>query len=483
LAYKPTSRSALWVVADTGGTTVISLISVLIMARLIGPTDFGSAAIAVGFVQILNLYVEGLLHDALIQNRGVGEGAFEEAFWFAAAIGLTVAIIAGVATLVVHGAMARPLALLIFGSSLSLPFSGMTGACNARSRREMDYKSVAAPSVVAKLVSSVSGVATAAMGFGPWSLVIQFITGAVVQALGLLLMTDWRPPLRVSISGLKPLWGFALPYAAMHTLVGLRVQGFVTLAAAFGGLAVAGYVNVAFRLTLAPQILLTTSLTNVGLPLLAHEQQDRDRLEAAFHRLTRIIAFGFPVAFLGLAFCASSIVHVLLGTEWLPSVLPMRIFALAAAVYFVRMPSSLLLRALGYVRYSLMNAVMHLVLTLGSMLLLRPKTAVAASFLWFIPLVPLVPITVFVVRRRVGLSIRSQLDGLFVPVSCSAIMLAILAAVGFLLRGEPQVIRLGIFVATGVLSYIGLVLLFDREIRGMAVTQYRSMFSPLSPDS
>jgi O-antigen/teichoic acid export membrane protein len=480
LDYKPAPRSVFWVLADTGGTTVISLISILIMARLIGPTDFGSAAIAVGFVQIANLYVEGLLHDALIQNSNVKESAFEEAFWFVAAIGLAIALFAGIATFFVHGATARPLALLIFGSTLSLPFSGMSGACNARSRREMDYKLVAAPSVAAKLLSAVSGLAAAAAGLGPWSLVIQLIVGAAVQSIGLLMMSGWRPKLRFTISSLKPLWAFALPYAVMHTLVGLRAQGFVSLTAAFGGLAAAGYVNVAFRLTLAPQILLATSLTNIGLPLLAREQHNRARLESAFQNLNRTVAFGLPIAFLGLALCAHPIVHALLGSEWLPSVLPMQAFAVVAAIYFLRMPSALLLRSLGYVRYSLMNAIMHLVVTLGGMLLFHPQTTVLASLLWILPIVPLMPITIYVVSRRVGLSVSSQFRGLLAPIGCTAVALSAVIVVETLLRSSSDVIVLAASVTTGVLVYIGLVVQFSSEIRRIAISQYSFLFRRLS---
>jgi O-antigen/teichoic acid export membrane protein len=449
------------------------------MARLIGPTDFGSAAIAVGAVQIVNLYVEGLLHDALIQNRKIEEVAFDEAFWFVLSIGVLIALLVGVATFFVQGETARHLAFLIFGSSLSLPFSGMTGVCNARSRREMDYKLVAAPSVAGKLISAASGLTMAAMGFGPWSLVTQFVVAAFVQSMGLLLISGWRPRLRFSIASLKPLWAFALPYAVMHTLVGLRIQGFVTLTAAFGGLATAGYVNVAFRLSLTPQIMLATSLTNIGLPLLAREQHNRKRLEEAFHRLNRMVAFGFPMAFLGLACCASPIIHVLLGAQWLPSVIPIQVFSVAAAVYFIRMPSSLLLRALGYVRYSLMNAIMHLVMMLGAMLWLRPNTAVVASVLWILPLVPLVPITFYVVRRQLGLSIISQLAGLMVPIGCSAAALAVLAVVAVLLHPASEVVMLAALVSTGMVSYFALVLMFDSEVRDLVSSLHRSLFRRL----
>lgn len=462
-AYSP--RSFLWVAADTGGTTLISLLAMLVMARLIGPRDFGAAAIAVGAVQVVNLYVEGLLHDALIQNRDVKEDAFEQGFWLSAGIGSVLAAAAAGGWLVMRGRAGGELALLIFAASLSLPFSGMTGVLNARLRRELDYKVVAAPSVAAKLLSSLVGLAAAALGAGPWSLIAQLVAGAAIQALGLLAASSWRPAFRPTLAALRPLWGFALPYAMMHTLVGLRIQAFTMLTAALGGLAAAGYINIAFRLTLNPQILLTTALTNVGLPLLSRHQRDRPELEAAFHRLNRLNALGLPVAFFGVAVCADLLVRVLLGPRWLPSIAPMQVFAVGAGLYFLRMPSALLLRAMGLVRYSLLNAIMHLVLTLGGMLWLGSRDPFVASLLWVAPLIPLAPLTLYVVRRETGLSVAIQLRGVAGPMLCAAGMAAAVIGARPLLAALPAALQLAACVGIGGATYLGLVLLTDPQAR------------------
>ena len=472
-------RSVYWVIADTGGTTVISMLAMLVMARLIGPSDFGSAALAIGLIQVINLYVEGLLHDALIQSRTIAEEAFDQGFWLVTALGTALAAIAGIAWLLLRGMDGGAIAMLIFAAALSLPFSGITGSCNARLRREMDYKIVAAPSVAAKLFSSLIGLAAAFAGAGAWSLIIQFVAGAVIQATGLLLASNWRPPLQFSIKALAPIWGFALPYAVMHTLVGLRIQGFTALAAAFGGLASAGYINVAFRLTLAPQLILATTLTNLGLPLLSQHQNDRPALLGAYHRLNKLTALTFPVAFLGVAVCADPLVRVLLGTQWLPSIVPIQIFAAGGAVYFLRMPSTLLLRALGQVRYSLLNAIMHIVITLGIMVCLRSDSAVVESLLWVAPLVPLMPLTFYIVQREAGMSVATQLSGAAGPAVCALAMAAAVLAVSRPLAGYSDLATLALSVTTGVLVYTGLILASDGEARALAIRPVRAIGSRL----
>ncbi len=474
MSRKPTRRSAFWVVADLGTNTIFSILGILIIARLVGPQQFGAAAVAVGLIQVVNLYVGGLLHDALIRDRTISDDAFDQGFWLTAAIGVSVAGLAGCAALVLHGTEAETLALLVFAASLSLPFSGMIGICNARLRRGMDYRFVAVPSVASKLFAVVIGIGTAMAGAGGGSLVFQLVGGAIAQAIGLLLISRWKPRVSLSISALRPLWRFALPYAVMHSLVGLRIQGFVSLVAVFGGYAAAGYVNVAFRLTLTPQIMLTTSLSDVGLPLMALEVHDRQALKKAFLRFEKWTALAFPIVFFGLAACSHLVVRVVLGPTWLPSAPAMAVFAICSGLYLLRIPSSLLLRVLGHVRYSLLNSIMHLVITLGGLILLQPTSLLQTSLLWFAPLVPLMPLTIIAIRREAGFPALMQLRALLAPLGFVAGTLGIVFLVQIATNQLPAAEALAAPISAGGITYLTLLLLFDSEARGLVVGQLRA---------
>ena len=72
--------SMFWAVTETGGTAALSIVTMLIMARIMGASEFGIAALIIGCIQLLNLFVADLFHDALIQNRRLDEDAFDKAF-------------------------------------------------------------------------------------------------------------------------------------------------------------------------------------------------------------------------------------------------------------------------------------------------------------------------------------------------------------------------------------------------------------------
>lgn len=472
LSASKSPRSAAWVVADTGGVTLLSMATMLFMARAMGPADFGAAALAIGLIQVVNLYAEGLLHDALIQKQDSGDDAFSQAFWFVLRLGLAMVVVAGAAAFLLRDTPVGFVAKLSAAAAISLPFSGMVGVMNARLRRGFDYRVVAIPSVGSKVLSSLIGLALAYSGFAAWSLVLQYVAGFVVQAAGLLLAGGWRPPLTFRTQALRPLWRFALPMAFMHTLVGSRLQAFTTLVAVVGGLPTAGVINMAFRLTVTPQVVLNTAIGNVGLPLLARHQDDRDELAKAFRSFSHFVAIGLTPIFLGLAACSDTLVDVLLGERWAQSAGAVRLMAIAAALYLLRLPSSMLLRALGRVRYSVANAVMHLVVTLGLMALLRPQAPVLACLLWCAPLLPLIPATLFVVRRETGLSYAAQLVDILPPVVAAAVMALCAAALARLQAlGVPAPATLAVQIVSGGVIYVTLLLALDRRARELVVQE------------
>jgi PST family polysaccharide transporter len=65
------ARSFWWVVVESVGASGVSLVAVVLLARLLSPADFGVAAMALGIVQLLGVLVEMMFHDALVQRAEV----------------------------------------------------------------------------------------------------------------------------------------------------------------------------------------------------------------------------------------------------------------------------------------------------------------------------------------------------------------------------------------------------------------------------
>src|SRR3954471_10072991 len=84
-------RSFLWALLESGGPSALSLVVLFVIARLLGPTELGTAALALGFVQMLAIVPETLMHDALVQRADPDDVHFDTAFWTCLIIGIALA--------------------------------------------------------------------------------------------------------------------------------------------------------------------------------------------------------------------------------------------------------------------------------------------------------------------------------------------------------------------------------------------------------
>lgn len=454
-----------WVTVDTAITAGLSFGAMLILARLVGPAEFAKAAIVLGVTQLVNLFVEGLFHDALIQRQDVDAQHAGAALVFTLLIAAT--IFAGTATLltVTPGLFGSGLDSLLKSSFFSLLFTGPLGVASALARKKFDFSLVARASVAGKLFGCATGITMAAMDAGALSLVWQY-TSAVMLQSGLTVWPASRQiVLNVKFRRLAPLLRFALPFAFMHSLVASRIQGFTILVAALMGLTTAGYLNVAFRLTTTIQVILTTSFNNLAFPLLARHQAVRSDLLRAYGHVSRMIVTATLPTLIGLSLVAEDFVMFTLGPGWERSVASIKIISVVGAISFLRLSGSLLLRALGYVRYSFWNAAFQLIATIGGLLIVRPTSELEAVMFWVLPMLVQLPLTFIIIKTTAMIDLREQWRHILPAVLATALMAVTLIALSPFVSDFHLLLRLATEIFLGAATYVGSLLLLDRNLR------------------
>lgn len=455
-----------WVMADTVVTAGLSIGTLLIVARIIAPEDFGKAAIILGVTQLVNLFVEGLFHDALIQRRDLTASLAGAAFVFVLILA-TVLFTLGAGLFAAFPNMLGPEEdWLAIGALLSLLFNGPIGISNALMRREFDFTTVARASIIGKVLGCAVGIAVAAMGGGAFSPVWQYTAGAIVQCALIVPPALGRLEVNLRFASLGPLLRFAMPYALMHSLVAARLQCFMIVVAALLGLRAAGFINVAFRFTTTAQSALTTAFNNLTFPLLAARQDaSQSDLVAAFQISTKLITVGALPAFVGLSLVASDFIPVAMGPDWGATVPLVSVLAAGAAIFFLRLSSSFLLRALGNVRFSFWNATFHLVVILGGLLLFRPAGELDMVLWWITPTIIQLPITGAVVLYVANIGLKHQIAPVIPAVAGTAVMAAVILALSHVLADHPAIIRLVVKILAGSASYGLCLLVLDQDIR------------------
>ena len=73
---KATISSLFWKLFELGGSSVITLLVQIVMARILAPDEFGMLAIMLVFVNIGNVIVQSGLNTAIIQSPDATERSF-----------------------------------------------------------------------------------------------------------------------------------------------------------------------------------------------------------------------------------------------------------------------------------------------------------------------------------------------------------------------------------------------------------------------
>jgi O-antigen/teichoic acid export membrane protein len=243
-------RSVAWSVVESATSIFLSFATLLVIARLIGPADFGVAATILVVIQLLNVAVEGLFNETLVQRAEVEDGHVDAAMWTALCVAVVIIALCWAVAGPAAAMYGEPrLAPLLRAGSVILLFSGYSGVKIAMIRRSFAFRQLALRTLVARLTGCITGLSLALFGFGPWSLIAQSLVAAILGAAALWYCsprTVNRMPRR---EPLVDLLRFAVPWLANEiALVGVPRIYQVVAAYIFGPFQF-GLLGMGFRIT------------------------------------------------------------------------------------------------------------------------------------------------------------------------------------------------------------------------------------------
>ncbi len=314
------SRSARWAFVESLASAGASALTVILMARFLGPADFGRAGLAVALTAIPQAALLGGMPDALVRTRSVHTRLSDALFWTTSAIGVATALLAGLAGLIVAwGIGDRLLGALVAVQGLTGIGLGLAAAPTGLLLRKLRTRALVQRTVIAKAAALVAGVGAAAAGAGPWALIVSNLVmqgAAAVQ----LLATMRRPRLRIADPALAETLRLGILGGAQGSLGTLTTRGFVIAYGAVYGPHAVGLFNFALRLVEESCGIVITALRRVTVTSFAAAKRAGLDLRPLFHRGTAIIAYVSAPLFLGLAAVAPDAVPLIFGPQWIPAI-------------------------------------------------------------------------------------------------------------------------------------------------------------------
>jgi len=355
-----------------GGSLVVQMASVVILARLLDPTAYGLVAMVLAVVGVAHIFRDFGLSSAAVQAPTLSWAQRNNLFWLNTGIGVVLTAIVCIGAPIVQAVYhADHLAAITRVLALTFLLNGAATQFRADLNRRMDFLRLAIADIFSAIVAL--GVATfmALRGAGYWALVAQQLIQGGVMLILVIIFAGWIPRRWSRGTPVKSLITFGWQYvgAQLINYVANNADSFV-IGYCFGANA-AGVYNRAFQLLARPLAQLRSPSITVALPTLAKLQDEYRRFEQ--YLLTGQVVLCYPIAILMgvIAGASDPIVRVVLGEEWLSAEPILRFLAIAGVFQTLGFVCFWVYLAKGITdelrRYTLISAAIRVACVLGGL--------------------------------------------------------------------------------------------------------------------
>ncbi len=310
-------RAIIWLSAGQYLGMAISLASILLLARLLTPAEYGVVLLGSSIISIAEAIREVAGTGYLVRENDLSIDKVRTTTTLSAvATVLLVSIILLAAAPLAHffdmPTLTSYLGVVVIAYALG-PFVHPQMALLAR---DLAFNRLALVNLTAAICTAAISIGLAHIGFGSLSLAWSTVAGAVVTAiLGATLSRDlsiYRP----SIAHWRGVLSFGV-YSSMTALLGKLNEALpVLIVGRFLSAGALAIVQRALVLSLVPERLVFAAAGPVLLPELSRRARDGEDLKSAYIRALSLISVLQWPAMVLVAILAEPLVYLLLGHQW-----------------------------------------------------------------------------------------------------------------------------------------------------------------------
>ncbi len=329
------------------GPKLLTILSMVILARVLGPENFGLVALAMISIGFVDTIVTCGVAPAIVQRRGLEPADLDSIFWLNVAAGVTLSLV-GFASSDLLGLLSDSQQVPTLFAALSplILVRSLTVVQQGLATRDQRFRELAIRNTASTGLGSLCGISAALFGLGIWSLVIQAVVTDVVGAALLWKLAHWQPRLRFEWARARSFMRFAsgMLSSQIATFVGNQCD-VVIVGALFGPIAV-GILRFSMRIVNIATDMLVRPVQVIALPRLSELQHDHDALRAETLRLMRISSLIMMPA-IGALIVSAETLALVLGDEWHEATTALRILALIGAAKSISLLAGPALLAIG----------------------------------------------------------------------------------------------------------------------------------------
>ena len=455
------AKGAAWMVSLKFVIRSMGLVSTIILARLLLPTDFGLIALGTAMIAVVEIFSSFNFEVALIQNQEAKRSHYDTAW--------TLNLILAVVTGVVLALLATPtaefydeprLAIVIYFLAVGVVITGIGNVGIVDFRKNLEFHREFRFMLSQKIVSFVVVVPLAFIFRNYWALVAGILAGRIAGTGASYIMHPYRP--RIALSAWRELFHFSKWLLLNNAIYVLRHRSADFIIAKIAGARQLGVFTLSYEISSLATTELAAPIDRAILPGYARMSTNLEALRDGYFSVIGMIALiGVPAA-IGIAATAELFVPVLLGPNWLETIEVIQILAVAGSISILATSIGSICIAAGKPKYLIPLGGVYVIILLPLLLILTPRFhGLGAAWAYLGAAAISLPVQLFIVLNLLDANVRQLIAVLWRPLVTSAIMFLVLKVVMGEIQTSAalvgQALQLAAIVGMGVTAYVVLV--------------------------
>jgi O-antigen/teichoic acid export membrane protein len=215
-----------WIVWSRGALQAFSLVTTLLVARILAPADYGVMALAGFWTGMAGMLAEMGIGSAITQFRDLDKREVDTCFWITmAAAAVCSAALWVSAPLIARWFAAPRLAQVLPILSLVLPLTACRVVSDGLLRKRLALDRVSQAEIIGTVVALPVMFGCALGGLGVWALVVGALVGPAVRTIATFAFAPWRPGLHVGGDRVRDVIQFSVATLGVKVMWSLREWG------------------------------------------------------------------------------------------------------------------------------------------------------------------------------------------------------------------------------------------------------------------
>ena len=336
------------------GRSVLRLGSIIVLARLLDPTDFGIVAMVTVLTGVFEIFATGGLSAATIQKPEISDRQVSALFWFNMLLGVMLALLCFAAAPLVADFYEEPRSGLVLAAMAPAFIFTAAGVQHvALLQRHMRHATLSAIEVASEAVSALIGIGMALAGWGYWSLVGAALALPLVVTIGAWATARWVPLFALRDAEIGSMLRFGGTLTANNLVVYGGYNSEKLLLGRYFGADALGLYSRVYELINLPTRIINSAFGSVTFAALSRVQSEPERFKSYFLKgYSLVLSITLPTTIV-CATLADDLILVLLGPQWTSGAMIFRLLAPTILVFGIINPFAWLLQSSGLHKRSL----------------------------------------------------------------------------------------------------------------------------------